>query len=29
MSTLSDGDLEAWEYYNETYSKKEMAKRYI
>jgi NTP pyrophosphatase (non-canonical NTP hydrolase) len=24
MSTLSDGDLEAWEYYSETYSKKEM-----
>ena len=24
MSTLSDGDLEAWEYYSETYSRKEM-----
>lgn len=24
MSTVSDGDLEAWEYYNEVYSKKEM-----
>jgi len=24
MSTLSDGDLEAWEYYSDVYSKKEM-----
>ena len=24
MSTLSDGDLEAWEYYNEVYSNKEL-----
>lgn len=24
MSNISDGDLEAWEYYSETYSKKEM-----